>query len=184
MDHSEIARMIGSHMRKTHRRPVWPRAVVGGGWCEIQRLRCCVDEGCEGRCDEVCEGGRRSDVRREVVMDVRMAAWRNMLIYTSIHISSHTSLSTSSHTSLHTSLYTSIHNHQCAQGRRRRRRRRRWVGLGRWEENNHTRRGCPSVRCVGGRSTETSATRSAPSRRRTLLMRVVANGIEKRKVSP
>ncbi len=38
------------------------------------------------------------------------------------------------------------------------------------------RRGYPSGGCVG-RSTETSATRSAPSRRRTLPLRVVAYGI-------
>ena len=40
----------------------------------------------------------------------------------------------------------------------------------------HTRRGYPSGGCVG-RSKETSETRSAPSRRRPLLLRVVAYGI-------
>ena len=45
--------------------------------------------------------------------------------------------------------------------------------LGRGEDNTHTRRGYPSGGCVG-RSTETSATRSAPSRRRTPPLRVAA----------
>jgi hypothetical protein len=44
---------------------------------------------------------------------------------------------------------------------------------------SHTRRGKPSGGSVG-RSTETSATRSAPSRRRTLLLWVVAYGVGKK----
>jgi hypothetical protein len=65
----------------------------------------------------------------------------------------------------------------CLRRRRRRRRRQLW-GVGRWcKDTTHTRRGYPSGGSVGSSTQRpTSATRSAPWRRRALPLWVVAYG--------